>query len=77
MKVLVSLRSLEVQLAGRAIVSPGAREGEVLVQVPGEWPVLNYYLEGAAAGDRVELRSAYREDAYGTYEVSMHAVIGW
>jgi len=77
MRILMNLRRLEAALAGRALVSPGAREGEILVQVPGEWPVLNYYFEGAAAGDGVEVRSAYREDVYGTYEVSIYAVAKW
>ena len=73
----VRLRDLERGLAGRAVVLPGRREGEVVIQIPGEWPVLNYYLGGGGAGDAVELRSAYREDVYGTYEVSMGAVAKW
>ncbi len=76
-RVLMSLRDVERGFAGRALVSPGRREGEVLVQVPGEWPVLNYYLEGAGTEDAIEVTSAYREDVYGTYEVSMHAVAKW
>ncbi|MFP3282802.1 MAG: hypothetical protein RXP97_01825 [Nitrososphaeria archaeon] len=77
MKILMNLKAIENGLAGRALVYPGRIEGEVMVQVPGEWPVLNYYLEGSALGDDVELRAAYREDVYGTYSVSMHAVVGW
>ncbi len=78
MGLLIGLRELEVGLAGRAMVLPGRREGELVVQVPGEWPVLNYYLEGEGGpGGSLNVTSAYREDVYGTYEMSLSAVAAW
>ena len=76
-KLRVSFDELRNKLAGRVLLHPGKKSGELVVEVPGEGAVLRHFLECLVDGDNLIVTAAYREDIYGTHDVSLTAVAAW
>lgn len=76
-RVRFSFGELKEKLAGRVLISGGRRPGEIVLEVPGEGLVKSSRLECIVHEDEIVVNAAYRDDVYGSYEVSPYAVAKW